>query len=312
LVDYGVQIEPQFGFEYDDVRDIAEVGLKNGLSSLWFSDHFMLDADATDKTLLDPWLLMTALVRENPKIRVGSLVFCNSYRQPSLTAKMAATLDHLSGGRFEFGIGAGWKKIEYNAYGYEFPPDLVRIEQLREALQIIKGTWSNDKFTFKGKHYSVNDIVSFPKPLQKPRPTIWIGTMYAKDKMLELTAQYGDGINIAWSFTPAMCEEIFTRLDAFCEKNNRDPKTMKKSVGLWTRAFTDPDEKEQKIIETAEKRGIPVEKYRERINNAFWGTPSELNEKLDKYRALDITHFIFMLPYGEEKEQIELLGSKVL
>ena len=225
---------------------------------------------------------------------------------------MASTLDYLSEGRFEFGIGAGWKEIEYNAYGYEYPSDLVRIDQLREALQIIKGIWSNDKFSFEGQHYTVRDIVSFPKPIQQPHPTIWIGTMYAKNKMLELTAQYGDGINIAWSYTPEMCDEIFSRLDSFCKKHSRDPETMKKSVGLWTRVFIDSDEKEKRITETAEKRNIPVEKYRERVATAFWGTPTELQEKLTKYQALGVTHFIFMLPHGEEKEQIELLSSRVL
>ena len=156
---FGVQIEPQFGFNYNDVLEIADKALGNGFEVVWFSDHFMLDADATDRVLLDPWLLMAALVRDNDKIRVGSLVFCSSYRMPALHAKMAATIDVLSNGRLEFGIGAGWKKLEYNAYGYEFPDFPTRAEQLEEAIEIIRGAWTQDKFTFEGKHYQVRSHV---------------------------------------------------------------------------------------------------------------------------------------------------------
>ncbi|MFW9815222.1 MAG: LLM class flavin-dependent oxidoreductase, partial [Candidatus Thorarchaeota archaeon] len=173
---FGVQIEPQFGFEYNDVLDVSEKALENGFEVTWFSDHFMLDADATDKVLLDPWLIMTTLVRDNSKIRVGSLVFCNSYRNPALLAKMGATIDVLSNGRLEFGIGAGWKELEYKAYGYDFPEFPIRMKQLTEAIQIIRGAWTEEKFTFKGDYYSVEELVSYPKPVQKPHPTIWVGS----------------------------------------------------------------------------------------------------------------------------------------
>ena len=156
---FGIQIEPQFGFEYNEVLDISKVCLKNGFQSLWFSDHFMLDSNSTDKTLLDPWLLMTALARDNKEIRIGSLVFCNSYRNPALHAKMASTLDVLSNGRLEFGIGAGWKRIEYEAYGFDYPDDMTRINQLAEAIQIIRKIWSEDRVTFHGRYYMIKELI---------------------------------------------------------------------------------------------------------------------------------------------------------
>ncbi|MFX1244253.1 MAG: LLM class flavin-dependent oxidoreductase [Promethearchaeota archaeon] len=167
-MNFGVQIEPQFGYNFEDITYIADMALKYGYSTLWFSDHFMLDKNATDRVLLDPWLLMVALTQQNPTIRVGSMVFCQSYRNPALTAKMAATLDVLSKGRLEFGIGAGWKEIEYNAYGYPFPDAKTRINQLADAVQIIRGIWANERFTYQGKYYQVNDVISYPKPLQRP------------------------------------------------------------------------------------------------------------------------------------------------
>jgi alkanesulfonate monooxygenase SsuD/methylene tetrahydromethanopterin reductase-like flavin-dependent oxidoreductase (luciferase family) len=312
MTEFGIQIEPQFGFSLDEVERIAEVGIANGFSTLWFSDHFMLDADAVDKVLLDPWLLMTALVTTNKEIRVGSLVFCNSYRSPSLHAKMAATLDNLADGRLEFGIGAGWKKIEYDAYGYAFPNDLTRIAQLGEAIQIMKGVWTHDKFTFKGEHYHVKDIVSFPKPVQKPHPKVWVGTTQGKGKMLELIAKYGDGINVAWTFSPSQCEEIFIRLDSLCTANGRDFAEIGKSVGLWTRCFVSEEEMDLAISEIAAKRRVSEEKYRERISSALWGTPKMMIERLKQYIDLGVSHIILMLPHGEELDQIKLIGQKVL
>lgn len=311
-MEFGIQIEPQFGFNFDDVLGIANVAVEFGFSTLWFSDHFMLNADATKEVLLDPWLLMTALVRENKKIKVGSLVFCNNYRSPALHAKMGATLDHLSEGRFEFGIGAGWKKLEYAAYGYEYPKDMTRIGQLAEAIQIIRGIWTTEKFTFKGTHYQTNELVSFPKPMQKPYPPIWVGTMYGRDHMLRLIAEHGDGINVAWSFSPEACIDIFQRLDTHCKELGRDPTEIRRSVGFWTRFFETDDEMETAILETAKKRGIPEEKYRERVGNSLWGTSEIFIERLKAYQKLDVSHAILMLPHGKELQQLKLIGDRVL
>ncbi len=310
-MEFGIQIEPQFGFSYDSVLEIAHAAVKNGFSTLWFSDHFMLDREATDKVLIDPWVLMAALVRNNREIRVGSMVFCNSYRNPALTAKMAASLDVISEGRFEFGYGAGWKKIEYEAYGYDFPPDHTRIDQLEEAVQIIRGIWTNERFTFTGSHYSVRNLISFPKPYQK-NPRIWIGTMKARQRMLELAAKYADGINIAWSFTPEMCEDIFKTLGDLCEQNGRKRSSIQRSVGLWTRCFESPDDMEHVLVENAQKRGVTLDDYRRRVESSLWGTPEALTVKLQRYSDIGIHHVILMLPYGHEIEQIEMIGNRVL
>jgi alkanesulfonate monooxygenase SsuD/methylene tetrahydromethanopterin reductase-like flavin-dependent oxidoreductase (luciferase family) len=311
-MEFGIQIEPQFGYSYGDVLNISQSATKCGFSTLWFSDHFMLDKNAIDRVLLDPWLLMASLVRDNKTVKVGNLVACNSYRPPPLHAKMAATLDVLSEGRLEFGIGAGWKEIEYGAYGYPFPMAAERIEQLAESVQIIKGIWSNDKYTFSGKHYQVRDIVSFPKPVQKPRPTIWIGSMKGGRKMLQLTAEHGDGINLSWSFAPAQCRAIFDELDNLGELYGRKPGTIKRSLGLWTRCFESEQEMASAIAEDAAKRNLSVEAYQKRIESSLWGTPSALADKIREYNKLGVTHTILMLPHMNEIEQIELLGSKVL
>jgi alkanesulfonate monooxygenase SsuD/methylene tetrahydromethanopterin reductase-like flavin-dependent oxidoreductase (luciferase family) len=311
-MEFGIQIEPQFGFDYDSVVSISEKAIENGFSTLWFSDHFMLDKDATDKILLDPWLLMTGLVRDNFTIRVGSLVFCNSYRPPPLHAKMGATLDVLSSGRFEFGIGAGWKEIEYNAYGYDFPKALTRISQLSEALQIIKGIWTEERFSFHGEHYVVEDLISFPKPFQKPHPKIWIGSMEGKEKMLRVAAQYGDGFNIAWMYPPKACEDIFSKLDGYCKDYSRKPSDISRSVGLWTRYFETDQDMESAIKEGAVKRGVSEDEYRARVTSALWGTSDMMIERLREYATIGVSHVILMMPHQDEINHIEKIGKKVI
>ncbi|NHI90259.1 MAG: LLM class flavin-dependent oxidoreductase [Candidatus Thorarchaeota archaeon] len=310
-LDFDVQIEPQFGYSYDDVLGIANVALENHLKGVRFSDHFMLDANATDKELLDPWLLMAALVRDNEKIRVGSLVFCNSYRMPTLHAKMAATVDTLSNGRLDFAIGAGWKELEYRAMGYEFSSFSTRAEQLSEAIQIIRGIWTEEKFSFAGKHYHVHDVVSFPKPVQKPYPKIWVGTNRAGPKMIELAAQYGDGINVAWGFSPERTSKIFQRLEEFADKHERNPEDISKSVGLWTRILKSKDEMDERIKSGAVASGISEDDYRKRVSNSLWGTSEIIADRLGMYQDQGVTNIVLMFPYGEEREQLSLFGNNI-
>ena len=189
---------------------------------------------------------------------------------------------------------------------------MVRIGQLAEAIQIIRGIWTSEKFTFKGQHYETKGLVSFPKPIQKPHPPIWIGTMYARDHMLRLIAKHGDGINVAWSFSPEACRDIFQRLDKYCEEFGREPTEIKRSVGFWTRFFKTEDAMESAIIADAEKRGIPLEKYRERVSNSLWGTPEIFITKLKAYQKLGVSHAILMLQHGKEIEQLKMIGNKVI
>ncbi len=311
-MEFGVQVEPQFGYSFQDVIEISNAAVEHGYSTLWFSDHFMLDKNATDRELLDPWLLMTALVLTNTRIRVGTLVACNNYRPPALHAKMAATLDVLSGGRFEFGIGAGWKEIDYNAYGLEFPDDMTRIGQLAEGIQIIRGAWTEDVFNFQGEFYSVDNLISFPKPVQRPHPRIWVGSMKGLEHMIEVAAEHGDGINLAWSFTPRDLQSIFGKLDGLLEHHDKNPEAFNRSVGLWTRCFKSKAEMEDQITKAAKERGIQQDEYRKRVSKALWGTPEMIASRLREYADCGVSHFIFMFPYSQELDQMTLLKEQVL
>ncbi|MFV2016301.1 MAG: LLM class flavin-dependent oxidoreductase, partial [Candidatus Heimdallarchaeota archaeon] len=149
-IKFGIQIEPQFGFSYNMIKEIALQGEKLGYTSIWASDHFFLHKKSEEIDCLESWTLLASIAAETSTIRLGTLVTGNNYRYPAVLAKIAATVDHISRGRLDFGIGAGWKKIEYDAYGIPFPSVKDRMDQLEEAIQIIKKLWIEPKVTFEG------------------------------------------------------------------------------------------------------------------------------------------------------------------
>ncbi|MHA2030095.1 MAG: LLM class flavin-dependent oxidoreductase [Candidatus Kariarchaeaceae archaeon] len=310
-INYGVQIEPQFGYDFQQIYDIVQSAEKSNFSHAWFSDHFMMTKDSTDLTSYECFTAMMAAASKTEKLRIGALVFCNSYRHPAVLAKQIASLDHFSNGRIDFGYGSGWKEIEYNAYGIDYPRAGIRIKQLSEGIDVIKALWTEEYANYTGEYYNLRDAVSFPKPLQNPVP-IWVGTMEAKPKMLELAAKQADGINIAWSFAPDIYQEKLNRIDEFCDKYDRDPKSLMKSYGVWTRIYESEEEKENVFKEVAERRGFTLEHVYERYSGSLHGTLKEIKERLSKYKKLGITDFVFMFPQNKETESMKIFSKEII
>ncbi|MFX0114048.1 MAG: LLM class flavin-dependent oxidoreductase [Candidatus Hodarchaeota archaeon] len=311
MIDFGIQIEPQFGFDYPATLQIVQTTENIGFSNIWLSDHFFLDTESTNKISYDIWTIMTAIAVQTQHLRIGSMVLCNSYRHPAVAAKMVATLDQISNGRFEFGFGAGWKQIEYNAYGFPFPSAKIRIEQLAEAIQVMKALWKEDKANFQGKYYELIEAISFPKPLQQPHPPLWIGTMAVKPKMLQLIAHYADGANLAWAYTPEQVKDTYSRIDNYAEKFGRKT-PIRRSLGLWAGIYRSENEFEQAIQETAKRRGMPLEGYRHRLEGALHGPPEFWLKRIAEYEEAGIEKLILMFPYQKELESLDLLAETVL
>jgi F420-dependent oxidoreductase-like protein len=177
-----------------------------------------------------------ALAAETRHARIGCLVFYVGYRNPALLAKAAATLDHISGGRFELGIGAGWHVWEATAYGYDFPDVPVRLDMLDEAATIIRSLLTQPRTTFHGEHYRVENASNLPAPLQTRLP-IWIGGVGEK-RTLRLAARHGDGWNAAY-IPPATFKRLSSVLDQWCEKEGRDPRSIRRGVNLTFNLATD-------------------------------------------------------------------------
>ncbi|MGH2490951.1 MAG: LLM class flavin-dependent oxidoreductase, partial [Candidatus Limnocylindria bacterium] len=199
-MDLGVQVEPQFGFSYADVVGIAREAESAGFRALWVSDHLLLSADAVATDCLEAWSLLAALAVDTKTIRIGPMVTSQSYRNPALLAKIAAGVDQISGGRLEFGVGAGWKEVEYKAYGYHYPDDPTRVTQLVETLEICTRLWTEPKASYRGKHYRIEGAVCSPKPVQKPLP-IWIGG--TKPRVMRIAATFAHAFNMSNPGQPA-------------------------------------------------------------------------------------------------------------
>src|SRR5256885_5747539 len=180
-MDLGVQVEPQFGFTFDDIVAIANDARAAGFTRLWVSDHLFNDADAVTTDCLEAWSLLAALAVKTEGIRIGAMVTCQSYRNPALLAKIAADVDVMSGGRLEFGVGAGWKDFEYRAYGYPFPDGPTRVTQLIETLEICTRMWREERAALYREHYRLHHARFSPQPTPKP-PPVWVGGAKTPDK----------------------------------------------------------------------------------------------------------------------------------
>jgi alkanesulfonate monooxygenase SsuD/methylene tetrahydromethanopterin reductase-like flavin-dependent oxidoreductase (luciferase family) len=177
---------PQIGVDYDTVKKVTLACENVGFHTVWVTDHLLPIDVSPQKSYFECWTTLSALAEATTTVRIGTMVLCNLYRYPPILAKMASTLDVISRGRLEFGLGAGWFKPEADAFGVPFPKAPVRIAMLNEALEVIEKMWSQEKPVFKGEYYSIDRALCNPKPIQKPHPPIWIGTQTGGHSSTEL------------------------------------------------------------------------------------------------------------------------------
>ncbi len=306
----GVHV-PQFKYDYETIKRVALEADKLGYHSFWLYDHFFGPL-ASNKSTTDPlaecWTTLAALAPLTKRIRLGQLVTCNSYRYPSVLAKMSATLDVISNGRLEFGIGAGWFEHEYTAYGYEFPSNSVRIAQLAEAIQIIRRMWTEEKTTFNGKHYTVTNAINYPKPVQKPHPPVWVGG-WGEKLLLRVVAEHADGYNTGWLSLDDYKRKLGA-LERHCKNIGRDPKTIKKS--LVSRAVVGRTKAE--VEEKLAKYAAEWSSREEFLAQNLVGTPDEVLEKLRKLEALGLSLYIVAFPETREGnlEVLHFFAEQVL
>ncbi|MHA2399511.1 MAG: TIGR03560 family F420-dependent LLM class oxidoreductase [Promethearchaeota archaeon] len=176
--------------DYNAINNIAQECENLGYDSVWAMDHFMWGINEAG-SVFEAWTLLSALAVETKTIKLGPLVGCNSFRNPTLTAKIASTLDVISNGRLIFGYGAGWKEEEYRAYGFPFQDAVTRLKKLREGITLIKKLWTEEKTSFSGDFYEAKGAICNPKPVQKPHPPIMIGGGGEKHT-LKIAAEIGD------------------------------------------------------------------------------------------------------------------------
>ncbi len=186
----GVPVEEQ----WDRILGVASLIEDSGYDSMWVYDHFHTHPVVSQESTFEAWTLMAALAAITTRARLGQMCTCALYRPPSYLAKIASSIDVISGGRLDVGIGAGWSKGEFEAYGYRYPADGERLDMLEETVQILLAMWSEDEARFSGEHYTIDGAINRPRPIQHPHPPLWIAGGGEK-RTLRIVARYGDYSN---------------------------------------------------------------------------------------------------------------------
>lgn len=199
-----------------------------GFESEWVFDHFHTVPDVTDEITFESFTTLTAIAGVTSRVRLGHMVICNGFRNPALVAKLASTLDVASGGRFELGIGGGWKEDEWIAYGYGFPPVADRLRSLHDGLEVITRMLGPGRATYEGRYARVQDAVNVPKGIQQPRPPIIVGGN-GRDVTWRLAARYADELNLVFRSPEQIADDLPT-VRSRCEEIGRDPASLKVSL----------------------------------------------------------------------------------
>ena len=310
-MDLGIQIEPQQGFSFGDILAAAEEAERVGLRAIWLSDHLFLNDASSGTNCLEAWSTLAAIAARTSVIRLGTMVTAQSYRNPALLAKIAAGVDHISGGRLEFGVGAGWKELEYRAYGFPFPPAATRVDQLVETLEICTRLWTEERATFEGKHYRVVDAQCAPKPVQRPLP-IWIGGR--RPRVMRIAARWAQAFN--WlpegGFpTPEATRAGMRELDDACRAAGRDPATMRHSVFLYVVVGEDERAASRIVEQVAKRAKASPEEWRRARPGAIVGSPDQVAAGLAAHAAAGAEDANVMLPFGHELSMTRILGERV-
>jgi F420-dependent oxidoreductase-like protein len=290
---------PQAAMSWPALLDRARLSEKLGFHSLWLVDH-MWTRGMPDLDHHECLTLMAALAAATERLRIGTLVLCNSYRNPALLAKALTTIDHISNGRLEIGIGAGWMDEEYRAYGYEFPSMGKRLRQLDESLQILKAMFAEKSASFKGKYYAIADAPLNPKPVQKPHPPIMIGGSGEK-VMLRIVAQHADRWNC-----PAGYSDFGHKLNVLkdhCKAVGRDFNTLTISEQILICMGKDADEVEKKW-QMAKRFPFSA--------TGIKGTPSEIVTQLRERVSKGITMFTIFFSDFAPPATLETFAREVM
>ena len=290
-------------------RDYWQEAERLGYDWASVSDHFITNpvfgARATDPWN-EAWTTLAALAEATTSIRIGVLVSSVGYRHPAVLAKMAATLDVISGGRLEFGVGAGYLEAEYRMYGLPFPASSVRIAQLDEALQVCKLLWTHERANFSGEHFTLTNAVCEPKPLQQPYPPIWIGGM-GEQKTLRVVAAHADG----WNAFPLPVEQLQHKLNVLhnhCNTLGRDYHAIRKQIVCMAIVRTTSAQVEEELPRFAAERQLSVEQAR---RMAIAGTPEQVAVQLAPYLGIGFDMFLVMERTPLDHETLQLFIQEV-
>ena len=285
-MEFGIQTGQQHR-TYAEILDLWRVADRLGYVNGWLYDHLVPVGGDLDGPVFEAWTLLSSLLSRTERIRGGVLVSCVMFRNPSVLAKAAATVDHASGGRVEFGIGSCWNAWEADLYGIAFPELAERNDRLVEALNVVRTMWDPSKGNFEGRYYKVSGAHFSPLPAQKPHPPIWIGG--TGKRLPSIAATYADGWNAIFTTIDQYRDHV-ARVDQACEEIGRDPGTLIRSFGQRVCVDRDAKRAEGRARAQYERHGVPFD---DTVRNRFvFGTALQVAEEIGRFRDLGVGQFI--------------------
>ena len=312
-LEVGLTIEGQEGVSWPQWLDLARVAEEHGFVGLYRSDHYLSEHSGSNRDALDAWGTICGLAAVTSKIRLGTLVSPITFRHPSVLAKLAVTAEHISNGRVDVGIGAGWYLDEHIAYGFDLPDQRTRFEMLEEQLEILTRAWAPEPFSFHGRHYRLDHNDARPKPT-RTRPRLTLGGS-GGPRSLDLAANWADEYNVA-----AGAAEVIrghgNALASACERRDRDPATLALSVLAGVACGRDQSEIEERAARVCRFLGYEFTSPSTAIaalpTEWLIGTPEEVARQLGDLESLGVARVILWPPLHDDLEMVDLIGSEVL
>jgi alkanesulfonate monooxygenase SsuD/methylene tetrahydromethanopterin reductase-like flavin-dependent oxidoreductase (luciferase family) len=306
-----LMIEGQEDVTWEDWLALAAACEEHEVGTMFRSDHYLSVDDRRERGSLDAWGTITALGALTDRLRLGTMVSPATFRHPAVLAKAAVTADHVSGGRVEVGIGAGWWEVEHELYGFDLPEIGPRMDALEEQMRVIKGHWEEEQFSFEGEHYRAQDLDALPKPVQRPLPLILGGR--GGSRSLRLAARYADEYNTVMK-TPAEVAEIRAGLDRACEAEYRDPATLPLSMMTGWLVGADRDE----VLDRASRlsqwkgQGDDGEAFIAGLREStILGTTDESIEQLRELEEAGLTRVMGQHLLHRDLDAVALMGREI-
>ncbi len=304
-----LMIEGQEGVSWAQWLELARACEQHGIPALFRSDHYTnLDGRDPGRPALDAWSTINGLAAVTSTLRLGTLVSPATFRHPSVLAKSVTTADHVSGGRVELGLGAGWHEREHQAYGFDFPPVRTRMDILEEQLQVVLGSWGEGPFSFEGQHYRLRELDAHPKPVQRPHPPLIMGGN-AGPRGARLAATYADEYNTPFP-TVQDIERRKAEIDRACEQAGRDPIPF--SIMTAVVLGVDSSELAERLRRLAEKMGADADALAASPPEAWIvGTLEDAAEQLAIRRDAGVSRVMCQHLLHDDIDAVALLGAEL-
>jgi len=306
-------LEGQEGVTWSQWLAIAGTCERLGFDALLTSDHYLSVVNAEEPGSSDAWTLLGALAAGTERLRLGTMVSPVTFRLPAVLAKATTTVDRISGGRAQLGMGAGWWELEHRSHGIPFPPTSERFEMLEEQLEIVHGLWSEEVFSFEGRYYALEECRFLPKPVQRPHPPIVLGGK-GGPRLARLVARWADEFNRVGG-TPDELRASIERVTDALDRQGRDRASVAMSFMTWVFVGRTDDEwrhRADRARRTDPNAGSFEEYLADISRDCIVGTVEQAIDRMNEYAAAGVQRFVLNHELFDDLEQIELLAEEIM